>query len=781
MWGADDTDAQDDRVLGGAGLMMGGGDWLGPTQAFSFNSAASAAAAGPATPSSSSSALGSYVGAPSMGFVTADAASYFGDHTSQFDEDLSMGSELASPIDDDARVGDSPGSALLRAPAPAGPLIIEAPVVPQDPLQPLQQQQQAAVDPNVVAAVAMMQGGGCVGAATAPAPMSVPIDAVVVPSPGSVCSPLAIKQEQAPKCIHCLRRLKDMLESYSVQCQAGARKWEQNWRESGLQCFGACQSSEFCTDHGYPLPICLAHNEETRHCVFSYRGTWVMQRAKREAPDMTAAVTPTGQQQQQQQQTQQHPLAQPDSAQKPRAKRHRPTLAELTSSTSSPSDGPGTGCVGGPRECVVRLEKLRSYEWVCNDPKAVQLIREAEALAQTQCQGYCRTQYCCKIHWVPAHIHKEEGKATRYRCPYPHESKGKKGRHHLDYAFYCPDPACCNGKWYSRDETHNRRHAPRAPVSDVMDKMLAEGGLQSGHEDDDTADEDRVDESSDSDDADECELPLAAAAAPPQQKRVEQMQRALAQQASDEAADDYEAERQPLVSRAGELVNCAAGDIEACEQQPEPAVQQLRGPTHDSMGSIFSSPSSVFPSLRSTRLSARLRGRVVLPRAVFVGLVALCGVLVIAAAVPSAILARSLMGTGGDTLHTPVTRMCWSARWADDRVGSAVRLAENCEECSWVEASGRYLCAGSAAPDRKLSLLATIDPDRNVLTGYYVNAGNATHKDATERQLPCLITISESLGAQQVAERATGGPHVVPRTAVVAAAEDSWTLVLTRV
>eukprot|EP00727_Mastigamoeba_balamuthi_P009574 m51a1_g5239 hypothetical protein (366) ;mRNA; f:343244-344829 len=256
--------------------------------------------------------------------------------------------------------------------------------------------------------------------------------------------------------------------STSVKRQSSRGIRPTSWKTTSFD----SSSPELC-DHSYPIPVrgsCSSVLDDASG-VQSAPGT---PRSKRDIPDahmgsplFLAQSAPIGSP------MKRHRFALADTPTLPPVSLDPPAAGSVAPSVS-PLRQSFTTCAGSPDECVQRLEKLRRLDWVASDPRAVQRISEALAAASVCCQGYCRTRYCCKIHWCPAQNQKEEGKASRYHCQHPHEGSRNRGRHHLEYAFYCPDPNCCNGRWFSRDETHNRRHAPRVRTGSVeADKLDA--------------------------------------------------------------------------------------------------------------------------------------------------------------------------------------------------------------------------------------------------------------------------------------------------------------------
>eukprot|EP00727_Mastigamoeba_balamuthi_P009263 m51a1_g496 hypothetical protein (2138) ;mRNA; r:250627-259536 len=282
-------------------------------------------------------------------------------------------------------------------------------------------------------------------------------------------------------CVHCEDRLRAMRECCGVQCQAGARKWEENWRASGQPCFGACTAVEFCADHGFPLAQCTALFPDAKHNVFLYRGTWVKQRnLKHELDDTPQAAAAVA-------------AGAPAAGGVKRQRYDSPQ--EIGGTPPGPPEGVAVG-QGAPEyvlpnappmpslvppipmgrpcekrmECFFRLQKLRAMEWAAGGAERLRELEQASVLA---CQGFCKTPYCCRVHWCPAYVCAAEGSQSRYRCPVAsHDVKGKKNRAHADFPFYCADEGCCNGKWYSRDESHHRKFT-RQRVSKIEDHLIS--------------------------------------------------------------------------------------------------------------------------------------------------------------------------------------------------------------------------------------------------------------------------------------------------------------------
>jgi len=299
-------------------------------------------------------------------------------------------------------------------------------------------------------------------------------------------------------CRHCWQRLMDMRESSSAKCREGALKWERNWHVSGLACFGACESAEFCVEHGLPLAICRERFSDFRHAPFLYRGSWVQVRSRHSTAaasvttQQAAAATTTttafvedddsGGSTAEVSKKRQRKCDEVSPSLLPPPPHQQQSLSASTAAHPAPSAPPAAvadspldiepspvsmvlkECTA-PGECLRRLQKLLLVDWVSLDAAVTEAVKRLEMAAREGCcQGLCATPYCCRIHWCPAYIRRPLGTASRYHCRQgPHDHSNRKGRHHADFGFYCSDPACCNGKWFSRDETHKRS---RRAVSD---------------------------------------------------------------------------------------------------------------------------------------------------------------------------------------------------------------------------------------------------------------------------------------------------------------------------
>ena len=246
--------------------------------------------------------------------------------------------------------------------------------------------------------------------------------------------------EAVQQCARCRLRLEEMRASGSEAIRRAAALWAENWAAGGTACFGACDSPEFCARHGYPLPQCAQRFPGQPHKVVVYRGKWVGAR-DRAAARACADV----------------PSEWPNKRARPDDENNAPVPAPVSASVPVPAPvlehepAPGAVC-----ECRERLARLLEVPWVEAAPAFAALVRERWAASAGGCLGFCRTPYLCRVHACPAVI--VAGRhPSRYQCLHgSHDGIANKGRHHADYCFYCADPACCGGKWYSRDETHAR-------------------------------------------------------------------------------------------------------------------------------------------------------------------------------------------------------------------------------------------------------------------------------------------------------------------------------------
>eukprot|EP00727_Mastigamoeba_balamuthi_P010345 m51a1_g5933 hypothetical protein (213) ;mRNA; r:90219-91284 len=120
--------------------------------------------------------------------------------------------------------------------------------------------------------------------------------------------------------------------------------------------------------------------------------------------------------------------------------------------------------------CAERLDRLLMADWVRRDPVAMASVKHfLLSASRGVCHGFCQTPYLCKLHMCPATRRKGtdsacDRKVSQFCCPHPHD-KVAKGRHHEQFAFFCSDPCCAPGKWYSREETHKKARANAAGLA----------------------------------------------------------------------------------------------------------------------------------------------------------------------------------------------------------------------------------------------------------------------------------------------------------------------------
>eukprot|EP00727_Mastigamoeba_balamuthi_P000017 m51a1_g10011 hypothetical protein (632) ;mRNA; f:12287-15029 len=272
----------------------------------------------------------------------------------------------------------------------------------------------------------------------------------VQPPPSVVAS--TPESPAVARCWRCRARLVEMQESSAALCQGAAQRWEQNWSAPyAPACFGACTCREFCAEHGYPHSICCAmHPQSTRHAMIVYKGAWYATRAP-----ATAMAVDSGDDNDndddgaQRQRTAVVALNAPAGAVEPTAPPQPPEPPEAAQPRGAP---------GRCEECLRRLQRLGAVEWLKTaeqGARVAQALREAEAV----CQLFCQTPYICKIHVYPTDTRRDG--PPRFRCPVPHDAAKIGGRHQEWFGFYCGKAECCNGKWFSREETHRRSRKPR--------------------------------------------------------------------------------------------------------------------------------------------------------------------------------------------------------------------------------------------------------------------------------------------------------------------------------
>eukprot|EP00727_Mastigamoeba_balamuthi_P006072 m51a1_g2084 hypothetical protein (636) ;mRNA; f:1510387-1512714 len=251
-------------------------------------------------------------------------------------------------------------------------------------------------------------------------------------------SPAAVSSPQL-RCAHCQERLDDMKAAGATipELQYCAALWDAAWSSSGVSCWGACCTRLMCVEHARPLPGCDQTDPPT-HTPAVYTSAWLLQLPELKAEPGTAR------------------------------KRARTTVA-----VASTSPGP---CA----ECQNRVRQLACSEFMAT-PDVQARIVDVYAACGTACQGFCTATHCCKVHVLPAVVGKEAGAGghtTKFHCPIPHNPL-QRGRHHEFFCYYCADPTCCNGRWFSREETHRRSRRAKAVAKSSSDTVAPNAGENS--------------------------------------------------------------------------------------------------------------------------------------------------------------------------------------------------------------------------------------------------------------------------------------------------------------
>ena len=291
------------------------------------------------------------------------------------------------------------------------------------------------------------------------------------------------------RCKHCLERIEEMKASQGAVYKKGASLFEENWAKAGTPCFGLCDTPLACVEHGYPLHECFRRHYTSKtigtgtgdalikHTVCVYRARWVVQKrhefqhATDPVPDLASFESkldltdllstngfyaqspmvgsssdgsPSG--------PQVSPGTPSDCAAVP-AFHNGDCVAELKQRGISGISHDGQ--ITFPCDCFNRLVLLAAAPWVTNNPQNSALLRRYIVESVISCTGFCKTPYCCRIHLCPAE--QVPGHGSRYQCQRgSHDNSDNRGRHHADFCYYCGDPECCGGKWYSRDQSHKR-------------------------------------------------------------------------------------------------------------------------------------------------------------------------------------------------------------------------------------------------------------------------------------------------------------------------------------
>jgi len=318
-------------------------------------------------------------------------------------------------------------------------------------------------------------------------------------------------------CPRCIVRLREMHSSTSAPIRKAAALWEENWSHCGKKCFGVCDSEEFCVSHGFPLAVCRQRHPGEKHMICVYKGKWIgvkgfisekpiqhedreqvmysdviprelavackRQRVNMDAvSDSSSFASPTDNSLRgTSPESESHSSAAYAAASMANFATTTTTTTSTAAATAATTNVPEESVVHlqssvWPCECAERLRRLLDVSWIKSSPEFVEKIRKQYEESQTRCLGFCQTSYLCRIHACPATF-SESHHPSRYQCQAgSHEGIVKKGRHHAYFCYYCADPECCNGKWYSRDETHTRTLKRRQkPATDLMFMEEARG------------------------------------------------------------------------------------------------------------------------------------------------------------------------------------------------------------------------------------------------------------------------------------------------------------------
>ena len=263
----------------------------------------------------------------------------------------------------------------------------------------------------------------------------------------------------AGKCTHCLTRMEELWSSSSSQCKDASVLLAHNWTLSGRSCCGICRCECVCVKHGYPMDVCQKNFPGIGHKFVIRRGKWVSVKSEEAEKYIQGSFFGT-------------PISEIantvvvassddccDCFESPAKKRTREerdrqcdnndSLEKIINSTS---DDCSTHC-----ECYGRLKKLLSMTWVASDSVFVGLLVKRAEESKSKCIGICKASYLCRIHACPAYVSGLKG-SSKYQCHEGDHSSSltTKGRYHESFCFYCDNPDCCGGKWFSRDETHSR-------------------------------------------------------------------------------------------------------------------------------------------------------------------------------------------------------------------------------------------------------------------------------------------------------------------------------------
>ena len=346
-----------------------------------------------------------------------------------------------------------------------------------------------------------------------------------------------------------------------------------------------------------------------------------------------------------------------------------------------------------PCDCCTRLSRLLAVHWIENSLELVHQLRQRVEESKTRCLGFCQSCYLCRIHCAPAIIN--EGRhPSRYQCLVDDHADTPKGRHHADFLYYCARPTCCNGRWYSRDETHTRTLRKRGAAEHDIVRPL-------------TAEEERQFAAERMANATEAAVPAPAPAAlllPPPVAPV--------------------APAAPAALPIPFVPALTGPDYDALPSAP--SVEQVLEASKPLRTGCSSSSGVTVPYTRlarAQRLVARVGARFTC-RARVALVLALC---VVVAAL-GAVLAATRQPA--NIPHATELQMCWSMSWNGD-AGRA--STQGCRLCT--RNGTAYLCQSDLA-QRVLVIEASLSPNRYFLQRVKLHASNAATYETTNALLP---------------------------------------------
>ena len=378
-----------------------------------------------------------------------------------------------------------------------------------------------------------------------------------------------------------------------------------------------------------------------------------------------------------------------------------------------------------PCDCCTRLSRLLAVHWIENSLDLVAALRARVEASKTRCLGFCQSCYLCRLHCAPAIIN--EGRhPSRYQCLVDDHESTPKGRHHADFLFYCARPACCNGKWFARDETHARTLRKRGithadavrPLTAAEERLFAET---------------------------RCPAPVLQLAPPP----------AAPPPADDDAAAAVvPAPSAPSIetvlgASTATSTTCSTYNNNNSSSSVTVPYDRLLGAGRGGGENKLEGKQGVGGSggRRTAALAActcRARAAVVL---------AVC---VVAAAVVGAVLATR---RSASALAATELQMCWSLAWSD--AGARVST-QGCRLCA--RNGTAYLCRSDAAP-RMLVLEAALSANRCFLQHVRLRATHADTLETANAILPWTFSSAATATAGALAQPRDSDPTAANSTA----------------